>query len=330
VRLIAVLPVSSSPHGMIFAKRQMQALGNVGIKVSEFAVERRLSPIAILRQAAKLRRLVRSTKADLVFAQYGTVTALIAVLASLPARRPVIYFRGSDLNPWRGEGVVRALVASLLSQVSACFALQIVCVSEGLRSKLWFGRSAAAVIPSGVDFNTFLPGDQRVARARLGWTDGAPVVLFNGGEAESRPLKRLDLARRVVWSVRNDFPDIRLEVVGDVEPDLMPLYYAASDCLLLTSVREGSPNVVKEAAACGLPVVTVNVGDVETSLTGVSPSWIVEANELEISAALKEAMVLRQRSNGPEVCRDRFSQEAVTARLADLLFRCSGRDLGAS
>ena len=59
------------------------------------------------------------------------------------------------------------------------------------------------------------------------------------------------------------------------QPDSVPLILNASDALLVTSRYEGSPNIVKEAMACGLPVVTVPVGDVAERLAGVSPSWIV-------------------------------------------------------
>ena len=57
--------------------------------------------------------------------------------------------------------------------------------------------------------------------------------------------------------------DAELLVAGDVAPTMMPVYLSACDVLLLTSAHEGSPNVVKEALACDLPVVSVDVGDVQ-------------------------------------------------------------------
>lgn len=325
MRLVAIMPASSSPHGMIFARRQLDALRALGHHVHEFTVERRYSVVAIVRQVAALRDLLHAQPTDVVLAQYGTVTGLIGLLGAKPKLPFAVYFRGSDLHPWWGEGVLRTLAATLTSQIVAFFSDQVICVSDALRARLWARRACAEVIPSGVDFSAFKPLPQSAARAALGWTDGTPVVLFNGGEATSRPLKRADLARQAVWSVRDEFPDVRMEVVGDVNPDLMPLYYAASDCLILTSVREGSPNVVKEAAASSLPVISVRVGDVETSLKDVSPSWIVNDDEGEISLALRIALRSRTRSNGPTVCKDRFSQEITSSRLADVLSRCIKR-----
>jgi glycosyltransferase involved in cell wall biosynthesis len=80
----------------------------------------------------------------------------------------------------------------------------------------------------------------------------------------------------------------------------MPLLMSAADCLLLTSSIEGSPNVVKEAIQCNLPVVTTRVGDVEEVLAGVEPSWFCDANPDAVGAALAECLREPRRSNGRE------------------------------
>ena len=41
------------------------------------------------------------------------------------------------------------------------------------------------------------------------------------------------------------------------------------DILVLTSYFEGSPNIVKEAISCGLPVISVDVGDVKEQIDGI-------------------------------------------------------------
>ena len=56
-------------------------------------------------------------------------------------------------------------------------------------------------------------------------------------------------------------PGVALEVLSSVPFAEMPFAYASADALLLTSLDEGSPNCVKEALACGVPVVAVDAGD---------------------------------------------------------------------
>src|SRR4029079_13851520 len=80
----------------------------------------------------------------------------------------------------------------------------------------------------------------------------------------------------------------------------MPLYYRAADALLCASLSEGSPNVVKEALACNLPVVSTPVGDVPERLKGVYPSAVVARDAHSIGEALVQILLERRRSNGRE------------------------------
>jgi ribosomal protein S18 acetylase RimI-like enzyme len=100
--------------------------------------------------------------------------------------------------------------------------------------------------------------------------------------------------------VRFHIPDCKLHVIANVEPDLMPLYYRAADVLVCASTKEGSPNVVKEALACNLPVVSTPVGDVRERLAGVYPSEVVPREPNEMGKALARILLERKRSNGRE------------------------------
>jgi glycosyltransferase involved in cell wall biosynthesis len=98
---------------------------------------------------------------------------------------------------------------------------------------------------------------------------------------------------------------VRLEVINGKVPFVrMPLYMNASDCLLVLSEYEGSPNVVKEALACNLPILSLDVGDVKERLQRVFPSSIVEKNVAKIAAALFHILKLEKRSNGRETITD--------------------------
>jgi glycosyltransferase involved in cell wall biosynthesis len=72
----------------------------------------------------------------------------------------------------------------------------------------------------------------------------------------------------------------------------------ASDCLLLTSDFEGSPDVIKEALACNLPIVSVDVGDVKERTEGVAGASIVGRDPRVIAAAAHEILDQGKRSSG--------------------------------
>jgi len=68
---------------------------------------------------------------------------------------------------------------------------------------------------------------------------------------------------------------------------------SACDALVFTSMLEGSPNVVKEALACDLPVVSVPVGDVATRLRGVAGCELCADERPETIAAALERVLRR-------------------------------------
>lgn len=313
LRVLAVTPLPSSRASMVHVARQVASLEAAGVTCQTFNVASRTSPRIVAREWSRLRREIRAFRPHLVHAHYGTMTAFLAILStSLPV---IVTYRGSDLNPNRGRGWLREAVGTVLSQIAALRAARIICVSKQLKGKLWWRRDRVSVIPTGVDMTLFYPRDRHEARRELGWEEDERIVLFNAGD----PIcKRLDLAQAGVRFAESLCGRIQFVVLdGNVLPDLIPLMMNAADCLLLTSDWEGSPNVVKEAIACNLPVVSVDVGDVRERLERVRPSMIVPRDSCEIGKAISAVLKLGQRSNGRE-SGNALSSETVSRRIVSL------------
>jgi glycosyltransferase involved in cell wall biosynthesis len=287
----------------ICADRQTNSLMDAGIRVSTFDIGTTHSPLRLFRKWRELRREIKMLKPDIVHARYGTVVAVLSVLSGLPT---IITFCGSDLNSGAAVSNFRAYIGRLLSNTAVLAAARIICVSEGLRQALWWRKDNAIVIPDGIDLECFIPGDRNQARKDLGWELDAPVVLFNLGDDPKK--KGFELAKASVNVAQNRIPNIKLYIVQNIHPSLMPVLYRAADALLLTSLNEGSPNVVKEALACNLPVVSVPVGDVSERLKSVSPSAVVSRDPDKIGKTLVNILLTRKRSNG----RDYVQQLALT------------------
>jgi len=320
LRVLFVVPGDGQGSSMIFVRRQAESLLREGVEVRSFYLGSRTSAWVLAQEFFRFRAELARFDPAVIHAHYGTVTAMFAALAS--GRRPLIVtYRGSDLNHSAASRGVRSWLGRLLSQLAALRASRIVCVSQGLCDRLWWRRDRVSVLPTGVDCELFRPEAREAVRLRLGliehvWAASARVVLFNAGF--DRRNKRLDLAERAVAIARDTLPDLRLEILnGEVDPSHVPELMNGSDCLLVTSDREGSPTVVQEALACGLPVVSVDVGDVAARLAGVSNTCIVPRDAAAIAHALVELTTLPLRTNGPAGVDD-FSSRRIAQRLCGL------------
>src|SRR5262249_41791700 len=118
-----------------------------------------------------------------------------------------------------------------------------------------------------------------------------------------------ELARETMMFASSLDPHITLKVMSRNTRDEVRLMLNAADCLLVTSVHEGSPNVVKEAMACNLPVVSVKCGDVAERLRAVRPSAICDYDARKLAEALFQIVSTRARSNG----RDELKSQGLTA-----------------
>src|SRR5207245_7576658 len=138
-----------------------------------------------------------------------------------------------------------------LCQIIARRADATIVVAEHM--KRYLDRSVAAhVIPSGIDFELFRRMPREEARGRLGLPRTDHLVLFVGNPNLAR--KRYALAQRAVAILNRSLP-AQLIVGWGVPHTDIPILMSACDALVFTSMQEGSPNAVKEALACDLPVV---------------------------------------------------------------------------
>jgi len=282
-----------TPSAGIFVDRQIAALEKAGVRVTTFDIGTSHSPIHIVTRWLELRRHVQRLNPDLVHAQYGTIIGFVSTFLSKPT---VISYCGNDLRAGASVSKVRMYLGFFLSNMAALRARAMICKSAQLRQALWWCRHRAVVIPSGVDLDLFSPGPRKIARKELGWELEHPIVIFNVRNDPKN--KGLDLATAAMQIVQSRIPGTELRLIENVEPNRMPLYYRAADVLLCASLSEGSPNVVKEALACDLPVVSTPVGDVHERLAGVQPSAVVARDTKAIGEALVKVLLERKRCNG--------------------------------
>ncbi|HEY0351797.1 MAG TPA: glycosyltransferase family 4 protein, partial [Gemmatimonadales bacterium] len=294
----------------VFIARQAEFLRKEGIEVDLFPFRGSRNPMNYLAAWKEVRRRVRQGGYDLVHAQFGQ-----SGLTALPKRVPlVVTFRGDDLEGIIGENGRYIPAGWLLRFVSRSVARRAdaaIVVSEHM--KRYLPRSVAAhVMPSGIDLELFRPEPRELVRQRLGLPVDQRLVLFVGNPELAR--KRYGLAQQVVASVNQTIPT-QLVVGWELPHEKIAALMNACDALLCTSMQEGSPNAVKEALACNLPVVSVPVGDVALRLDGVRGCELCSDDRVEtIAAALRRVLQRGDRIDGRSAVRE-LDERLLTQQL---------------
>ena len=287
-------------------KNQGMSLEKHGVEVKYFPVEGK-GILGYLKNTPHLKKVLKSNGFDLIHAHYWC-SGVLGYLAR-SGHKLVISFMGSDLIIPLNSTIKERLPARMLlgfNRFMARHAYDLCIVkSKELKSMLRLGR--AAVVPNGVDFDTFQPQDPQEARKKLKLPPDKKIVLFAADPA--RPEKNYQLASDAVQ--RLAIPGMELLVVYDKDQDELVDYYNAADALLLTSLHEGSPNVVKEAMACNLPIVSVDVGDVKEIISGTQGCYLTNFDPEDIADKLAMAISFGKRTQGREHIRHLESNETA-------------------
>ena len=140
-------------------------------------------------------------------------------------------------------------------------------------------------------------------------------ILFAG--AFDNAVKDSELAKEAIAFCNR--PIELIELKGYNRNQVNALMYNC-DALLLTSKTEGSPQVIKEAMACGCPIVSVDVGDVSERIEGLDGCYLVRTREpKDIADALLQAIAYKGKANGRKrILEMELSNEQVAKRLVEI------------
>ncbi len=287
-------------HFAPFVEEQARALQQQGCEVVFFGVQGK-GIMGYLRCLPALRRAIQQHQPDLIHAHYG----LSGLLANLQRRVPVVTsYHGSDINK---PNILRfSKIAMRLSAHNIFVSQRNVILVLSPNSLITYRlKKRYTLLPCGVN----LPRPwsemqtQRVEQLTLNqWVQeklqlDAKHVLFAG--AFDNAVKDASLAKAAIHELESKGVKVELiELKGYNRDQVNALMYNC-DTLLMTSKTEGSPQVIKEAMACGCPIVSVDVGDVAERLSGVEGCYVVSSREpAAIAEALQQALAFSGKTNG--------------------------------
>ena len=298
-----IYPTDTHPTLGVHVEQQVKGLREIGLNVELFYVDRTRNGMgAYFRMLKPLSAVVRETQPALLHVMYGGVMAdrVTRWNSYCPT---IVTFHGSDLLGENFSGRWRKWISHYgirCSRRAASNAQGVVVVSQRLKQALPAGldESKVRVIPCGIDLERFKPMDKLNCQWKLGWPAGSFHVLFPSNNGD--PVKQPWLAAAAVENLKAAGIRAELHYMRGVPNAEVPVWMNASDALLLTSAHEGSPTVVKEALACGLPVVSVDVGDVAERLAGIAGCYLAWSEPEDLAAKLRFVRLTNCRVNARE------------------------------
>ncbi len=272
---MAQTPPHEQRHGVDVLHPRYLLLPKVGMLLAPW-----LLALSCIRPLRKL--IQEGFDFDVIDSHYfypdGVAAALLAVYFKKPL---VITARGSDVNLIARFALPRRLMLWASRRAAACIGVSAALVEA--MAQMGVPSDRLRTMRNGVDLQRFHPIDPTQARSQIGFT-GAPLLLSVGNLV---PLKGHELCIDALALLKAMHAGARLlivghgpererllahaqqrgvagsvHLVGTVPNAELAAWYSAADVLLLASNREGWPNVLLEAMACGTPVVATAVGGV--------------------------------------------------------------------
>ena len=299
-----ILVVASFNKGRFapFIVEQSEALKRTGCEIDFWGLQGK-GLLGYLKNLPLLKRRIDDFKPDVIHAHYG----LSGLLANLQRRVPVVVtYHGSDINDRKVLPLSKT--AMRLSAWNVFVSKKTLAIARPTKNY--------SLLPCGIDQMDLQQTQRLEARQRLHLDKGKKYVLFAG--AFDNFVKNAPLAKDAVAFLEDDNIEL-LELKGYTREEVT-LLMCAADVFLMTSFNEGSPQVIKEALACGCPIVSVDVGDVGERIEGVDGCYLAKTRDAtELAALLKEALLFDGKTKGRDkIIADGLDNTQVATQLMDI------------
>ena len=294
------LPTAERPSLQPFIQEQINSIKREGVNVETLDLRGYESLLNYITYSKRIKQIVKEKNINVIHAHYGYcgITALLSK-TKLPI---VLSLMGSDLlgSPdEQGNITLRGRFDRFITTYAAKKVDKIIVKSPEMEDKIKL-KEPASVIPNGVNFSLFKPGDKKQSRQALGLDGDKFLVLFLGDPRLNRKNYKLAKEGFEKFILENKISNTQLIAPFGISQVDVIKYMNSADVLLLTSYWEGSPNVIKESMACNLPIISVDVGDVKEVIKETFNCFLVDYSEGQIAEKLKIIYDNRLPSNGRE------------------------------
>ncbi|MGH8492649.1 MAG: glycosyltransferase family 4 protein [Moraxellaceae bacterium] len=294
------------PYAGVFVTEQVDALRAAGIDCDVYIIDGFRGMWRYFTSAIHLYWKLLFSSYDVIHVHYGLSGLFTLLNPFIRWRKVILTLHGGDILPDQGKHIQVMLTRLIVRRVGG-----IIILNEQMRDELKHVRCKIWRMPCGVDetlFNGVYDGRQ-------------DVVIFPS--SPDRAVKNFPLFRKICTEFFARYGEMSVVFVDGLNREEVAELFSRASILLMTSISEGSPQVVKEALLCDLPVVSTDVGDVRDVVDGTPGCAVFDRTaSLDQVAALMKAAI-NEANASPGERRRRvlalgLDQSSVIGRLIDV------------
>jgi len=281
-------PIKQAPYYGIFVKEQVEALKKYHPEINNkvYFINGKKSKLNYLWSIFKINWLLTFNKYDVIHIHYA-LSGLFLLFNPFIKTPVILTLHGSDFNS--SKKLITTVVRKIIRKTT-----DLICLNETMLTNLKSFNKRMQLIPCGVNTDTFQYNAYK--RENLTYKIVFPSV-------KTRTVKNYKFFDKIINNLRS-IDKIEIEVIeidSKTRKEVNEILNEA-DLLCMTSITEGSPQIIKEALCCRTPIVSSNVGDVKELLSGITNCYVIESYDIdEFSNAIRKILQLPQKhriSNG--------------------------------
>jgi len=220
-----------------------------------------------------------------------------------------------DLAVFDKKGKLYGIIYTLLQQIAFRKVTRLIAVdkhtAEHYIKKYPFVKDKIGVVPIGIDFKKFRPLSKTEMREKHGFAANDKIILYVGRLEKEKNVgfllnsyqlvkERIPQVKLVLVGAGRDADMLKQQCkeqnisdvlfVGEIQNTMIPELMNCADVFAFSSLYEGSPTVIKEALACNLPVVSVNVGDVKDVIENLPGCFLAERDVTDFAGKIETVL----------------------------------------
>lgn len=333
----------SEDYDVIALSSPGEALDLVGwreeVRTIAVPMERHISVFKDIKSLLSLVKVFRKERPDMVHS-ITPKAGLLCMMAAWITRVPVRVHTFTGLVFPTATGLKKRILM-LTDRITCACSTHIIPEGEGVKNDLITNRITRKSLKvlgfgnvRGIDMDYYSRRPEVEDKAASLRNPGCFTFLYVGRIVRDKGINELIAASR---RLSIDYPQVRLYLVGAFEDTLDPVddttkdaidnderiqyagrqigddllaYYAASDCFVFPSYREGFPNTVLEAGAMGLPCIVTDINGSREIISNRFNGLVVPSHDAD---ALYEAMKWMLDNPGKRKSMASVSREHIAA-----------------